>query len=475
MELKYGNLVDRVNVEMGTSLFEEVEKDFAENFEDLQESVFKERGYIVPDAKCTENDSLDPYEYRILLSGIEKGRFTFLEGHSLCLDMGEVTCEVDGFPTVEPAFGCHAMFVSDSDLHLAIENGYKVPSMIRVIKTHLQEVLDTNTHNLLSISDVSKIMAEIEAVDKDLADYVLCECGYSKDEIRKILFSLLYEQVSIADIRGIFSALPPKNCEFEIRTAIDVARKSLVQGILAKRSEEDNLYLVRFSDDDIKFLVKSASEQGDGFPFEYPEFEMEEEICNQYLNKISAEVQKRKDEIFTLCFVVPSSIRFAMFEFLNRNFDMSLFKVVSVEEVIALAKIEVPEFDTIQLDVISTIEQLKTLELAASKGNEKALKILCSMYKSGEEENVQKYAYWLREWAKLGNQKAMEKLYLLLFQENGGVYDRKEGFFWLKKCAESGWTDSYELLSAAYAEGIGTRKNPEKAAYWRTLAKSSHK
>lgn len=224
MELEIGySLIPMVDVAQGGDLLERVVM--------IRRQCALELGFIVPTIRIRDNIQLKPNIYVIKLKGVEVAKGELMVDHFMAMNPGTVFEEIPGMPTVEPAFGLPAIWISDSEREKAELAGYTVVDTISVLATHLTEVIKTHSAEILGRQEVQTL---IEAVKQHNATVVeeLIPNLLSIGEIQKVLANLLKERISIRDMATILETLAdyaPLTKDTEVLT--EYVRHSLARQI----------------------------------------------------------------------------------------------------------------------------------------------------------------------------------------------------------------------------------------------------
>lgn len=199
MELEIGySLIPLVDVNQGGDLLDRIVM--------IRRQCALELGLIVPTIRIRDNIQLKPNVYTIRLKGVEIATGEVLLDHYLAMNPGNVLEEVDGTPTVEPAFGLPALWIHEKNREKAELGGYTVVDPLSVIATHLTEVIKAYAADILGRQDVQTLLDTIKqnypAVVQDLVPQQL-----SLGELHRILTGLLKERISIRDMVTILETL----------------------------------------------------------------------------------------------------------------------------------------------------------------------------------------------------------------------------------------------------------------------------
>ncbi len=196
LELGYG-LVPLVDRDKGAELLDRVTR--------IRREMALDLGLVVPRIRIIDNMRLEPSEYSFKIRGTEVGRGTIRMGHYLAINPGNVTEEVPGERTTDPAFGLPAMWITEDVRDRAERAGYTVVDSPSIIATHLTEIIKRHAADILGRQEVRSMLdtlrREYSAVVEDVQNVL------SLGEIQKVLQSLLVEQVSIRNLVVILETL----------------------------------------------------------------------------------------------------------------------------------------------------------------------------------------------------------------------------------------------------------------------------
>ncbi len=201
--------VDPLEVELGYALVPMADParggDLLDRVVAVRKQVAASLGLVLPYIRVRDNLALSPYQYVIKLRGIEVGSYELQPDRYLAMDPGGLEETVPGQPTVEPAFGLQALWISPADKQRAELIGYTVVDPASVLVAHLTEVIKENAHLLLGRQEVKNMVDMVKETHPALVEELtrLLSLG----EIQKVLQNLLAEGVPIRDLVLIFEAL----------------------------------------------------------------------------------------------------------------------------------------------------------------------------------------------------------------------------------------------------------------------------
>jgi flagellar biosynthesis protein FlhA len=196
LELGYG-LVPLVDRDKGAELLDRVTR--------IRREMALDLGLVVPRIRIIDNMRLEPSEYSFKIRGTEVGRGTIRMGSYLAINPGNVTEEIPGERTTDPAFGLAALWITEDVRDRAERAGYTVVDSPSIIATHLTEIIKRHAADILGRQEVRGMLdalkREYPAVVEDVQGVL------SLGEIQKVFQSLLAEQVSIRNLVAILEAL----------------------------------------------------------------------------------------------------------------------------------------------------------------------------------------------------------------------------------------------------------------------------
>ncbi len=165
-----------------------------------------ELGMIVPVIRLRDNIQFAANEYSIAIKGNEVAHGEIVLDHYLAMNPGDISEEIDGIDTVEPAFGLPAKWISGKQREKAELMGYTIVDPPSVIATHLTEVVRRHANELLGRQQVQVLMDNLRKQQPSLVDEIVPK-QFTLGEVQRILGNLLREGVSIRDMGTIIETM----------------------------------------------------------------------------------------------------------------------------------------------------------------------------------------------------------------------------------------------------------------------------
>jgi len=162
-------------------------------------------GMLIPVIRLRDNITLKNNEYVIKIKGNEVARGEVMADHYLAMNPENTESKIEGIPTVEPAFGLPAQWITKAVREKAELLGYTIVDPPAVIATHLTEILKKYGHELMGRQSVQSILENLKQSQPSLIDEI--NKAFSLGDIQKVLTNLLKEGVSIRDMTTILETM----------------------------------------------------------------------------------------------------------------------------------------------------------------------------------------------------------------------------------------------------------------------------
>ncbi|WP_275287446.1 flagellar biosynthesis protein FlhA [Halomonas elongata] len=223
-------LVDTLGLEVGHRLIPLVDAqqqgELLGRIKSVRKKFAQEVGFLPPVVHIRDNLELSPNAYRLTLKDAEIGRAEAYPGRWLAIDPGQVSGELEGTSTKDPAFGLPAVWIDTEQREHAQVYGYTVVDASTVVATHLNHLLHRHAAEMLGRQEVQKLLDKLGEDQKGLVEEVVPK-AISLTVLQRILQNLLEEDVSIRDLRTILDTLaehaPQQQDPGELTAAVRLA------------------------------------------------------------------------------------------------------------------------------------------------------------------------------------------------------------------------------------------------------------
>ncbi len=329
--------VEPIEMEFGYSLLRLVDEKSGGNFIDrvviFRKQFAMDMGMVIPSVRMTDNPEINPNMYIIKIKGEEVARGEILVDHYLALDSGDVTSQIEGIDTVEPAFGLPAKWISEDKKIMADVAGYTLIDPISVMITHWSEIMKRYAHELLSRQDVNTMIENVKKTNPIVVDDLIpkvISVGY----LQKVLANLLKEGIPIRDLETILETLGDHaNVLKDIDIATEYVRQSLKRTITHRFSEANSLRVITL-DTQIEDMIVSSVKKNDQGSY----LAMPPDVIQSIVAATNEEIDKIKDVIPTVIILTSPVVRI-YFKKLTEQFIQNI-TVLSYSEIDASAQIQ---------------------------------------------------------------------------------------------------------------------------------------
>lgn len=260
--------LDAIEMEFGYSLIPLVDERSGSSFIDrlvmFRKQFATDMGMVVPPVRLRDSGVLNPNQYVIKVKGEEVARGEILMDYYLALDPGNLTGEIDGIDTIEPAYGIPGKWITPDKKDLAEIYGYTVIDPLSVVMTHLSETVRRHAWELLSRQDVSQILENLKKYNEPLVNDVVPNV-ITQANLQKILCGLLKESIPIRDIETILETISnyaPSVRDTELLT--EYVRQALRRTITRQWSEGGQIRVITLDSSLEKTIVNSVSKNEHG-------------------------------------------------------------------------------------------------------------------------------------------------------------------------------------------------------------------
>jgi flagellar biosynthesis protein FlhA len=202
--------VDALGLEVGFRLVPLVDSrhggDLIKRIKALRKKFAQDVGFLTPPVHICDNLELKPSSYSIKLKGVEIAKGESHYGQFLAINPGNVTGQLPGPVTSDPAFDLPATWIDNSLRDEAQGMGYTVVDASTVIATHLNHVIGMHASELLGHQEVQQLLNLLSKESPKLVEDLIPKL-LTTSVVQRVLQNLLAEGVTIRDMRTIMETL----------------------------------------------------------------------------------------------------------------------------------------------------------------------------------------------------------------------------------------------------------------------------
>ena len=303
----------------------------------LRQRVTDELGYILPNIRIMDSSALDANEYMIQIRGNTVDTGYVYPGRLMVIadqwDAIKKEVPQDAIIGIDPTYQTQAYWITPDDAKTA--RSVTAFDSTDVIVTHLQECVRKHVDEVMTKTDVLKLMELVRSQDPTLVND-LVPTIISTSDLRKIFVNLIREKVSIKDIIFVFERL----CDYarfskEPDILSERLRAALGRQICLANVEDDKvLYALTLSPEWEKTLDDSCQRTELGTMFILNPMQVQELIETTASTMVRAHQACGRNPV-VLC---SPRIRLPLYQLLERHIPTVV--VISYSELITDIKVE---------------------------------------------------------------------------------------------------------------------------------------
>ena len=303
----------------------------------LRQRVTDELGYILPNIRIMDSSALEANEYvisirnNVVASGyVYPGKYMVIADQ---WDSVKKTIPEDAIVGVDPTYQTQAYWISQDDARAT--KTVTAVDATDVLVTHLQECVRKHVDEVMTKTDVLKLMELVRSQDPTLVND-LVPAIISTSDLRKIFVNLIREKVSIKDIIFVFERL----CDYarfskEPDILSERLRAALGRQICLSNVDRDHvLYALTLSPEWEKTLDDSCQRTELGTMFLLNPMQVQDLIESTAMTLMRAH-QSIGQQPVILC---SPRIRLPLYQLLERHIPTIV--VISYSELITDIKVE---------------------------------------------------------------------------------------------------------------------------------------
>lgn len=320
--------VDVLGLEVGYRMISLVDKtqdgDLLRRIKGIRKKFTQDVGFLPPPVHIRDNLELRPNAYRITLKGAEIGSGEAFPNLFLAINPGNVTGELPGTVTRDPAFGLPAIWIEASMRDQAQNLGYTVVDAGTVVATHISHLIQTHSAELLGRHELQQLLDHLAKTAPKLTEDLVPKL-LSLAAVQKILQNLLEEGMHIRDMRTILETLTEHAAQSQDTQQLTAqVRMALGPAIVQQLYPAAQELQVIGIDKELEFVLSQALQAGGGKA-------IEPGLANTLLREAQNAVHTQEQLGFPTVLLVPGQLRDLMARFLKRTLPQ--LKVLSHDEV----------------------------------------------------------------------------------------------------------------------------------------------
>jgi len=340
--------VDTLGMEVGYRLIPLVDKnqggELMARIKAVRKKQTQELGFLIPPVHIRDNLDLSPSNYKITLLGVTVGEGEIYTEKVLAINPGQVYGKLDGIAATDPAFGMEAWWIDQNSKDNAQSLGYTVVDPSTVIATHLSQIIQTHSHELLGREEVQQLLDNLEKSAPKLVEGFVPEI-LPLGVVQKVIRNLLEENIPIVDMRSIVETLAVEGTQCQDPDILtEILRVALKRLIVQRISGLDDELSVIALDHDLERLLQDSVKLGD-----QNGVGLEPGLADRLHTSLLESAQKMEITGSSPVLLVPGVLRKTIAKFIKS----------SIPDLHVLSYYEIP--DNKKIKVVATVGQQQTV------------------------------------------------------------------------------------------------------------------
>ena len=344
--------VDIVGLEVGYRIIPLVDKtqngELLSRIKGVRKKLSQELGFLIPSVHIRDNLDLLPNQYRITLMGVTLGEAEVFTDKELAINPGQVFGSLEGAKTKDPAFGLDALWIDKNLKDKAQTLGYTVVDASTVIATHLNQILQKHSEEIIGHEDIQQLLDNLAKNSPKLVEELVPNT-VTLNVLRKVLQKLLKENVSIRDFRTIAEAITAFGNSQDTDALLAAVRQSLARQITQEIIGNSQELPVLTLDPGLEQILLSSIAQAQNSGAEHSAY-IEPGLADKLQQSILAAAKSQEAVGKPLVLLVAAPIRLMMAQFAH----------MFVPDLHVLAFTEVPDNKQLTIDASISVDTAKT-------------------------------------------------------------------------------------------------------------------
>ena len=304
----------------------------------VRKQLSKELGFIVPQVRVRDDLTLDSNTYRIRIGQTIVGEDKIYPNLLLAIPSDNSQTKIEGINVKDPSFKMDSTWIEKHEVSKAESLGYMVVEPEAVIATHLNQLLNKYSSELIGQDDVQSLLDNLSKTSPQLVSLTVPKI-FPLNILTTVLKSLLSERIPISDLRKILEKLSTiNNKNLSPYDLAEIVRPTVV-GLLIQQLAPLNqaLPIITFSGNLEQMILNIANQSGENGLI------LEPTLIQNIVSSINNATEKLQNENKKPVLITAPAIRK----------DISLMLRQHIDNIDVLSFTELP--DDKKIDVVATI------------------------------------------------------------------------------------------------------------------------
>ena len=304
----------------------------------VRKQLSKELGFIIPQVRVRDDLTLDSNVYRIRIGQTIVGEDKIYPNLLLAIPGDNSQTKIEGINVKDPSFNMASTWIEKHEVSKAESLGYMVVEPEAVIATHLNQLLNKYSSELIGQDDVQSLLDNLSKTSPQLVSLTVPKI-FPLNILTTVLKSLLSERIPINDLRKILEKLSTiNNKNLSPYDLAEIVRPTVV-GLLIQQLAPLNqaLPIITFSGNLEQMILNIANQSGENGLI------LEPSLIQKIVSSINNTIENLQNENKKPVLITAPAIRK----------DISLMLRQHIDNVDVLSFTELP--DDKKIDVVATI------------------------------------------------------------------------------------------------------------------------
>ena len=304
----------------------------------VRKQLSKELGFIIPQVRVRDDLTLDSNTYRIRIGQTIVGEDKIYPNLLLAIPGDNSQTKIEGINVKDPSFKMDSTWIEKHEVSKAESIGYMVVEPEAVIATHLNQLLNKYSSELIGQDDVQSLLDNLSKTSPQLVSLTVPKI-FPLNILTTVLKSLLTERIPISDLRKILEKLSTiNNKNISPYELAEIVRPTVV-GLLIQQLAPLNqaLPIITFSGQLEQMILNIANQSGENGLI------LEPSLIQKIVSSINNAIENLQNENKKPVLITAPAIRK----------DISLMLRQHIDNVDVLSFTELP--DDKKIDVVATI------------------------------------------------------------------------------------------------------------------------
>ncbi|CAL4321307.1 Flagellar biosynthesis protein FlhA [Buchnera aphidicola (Eriosoma lanigerum)] len=313
------DLEDVIGIELGRNLLSMInsktDSDLQNRIRAIRKKFAKQIGFLPPKIHIYHNEEIPENNYRILIKGLELGMGEVFLNLFMAINPSNIKIVLSDHLVKDPTFGLPAYWINKSLLIEAKKHGFTVVQPSVIIATHVNNLIFSQVCELFGRQEAQYLLEHISRTMPKLTEEFIPN-QISLTIFHKIIYNLLWENISIRDMRTIIETIiehhaTVKNCYQELTSIVRVALgRSITQKFFPKFL---SVIQVIGLDMDLERILLQILQSGEGC--------IEPGLSNQLLNQTEIAINEQKKFNLPIILLVHHNLRSFLSNLLRQKFS----------------------------------------------------------------------------------------------------------------------------------------------------------